>query len=206
MRLGIFGGSFDPVHTGHLILAEQCREQARLDQVWFVPSATAPHKPDGAAATPRQRREMVELAVAGHESFRVSTLETDRGGTSFTVDTLRAIRAGQPAAELFLLIGSDSLAEFDSWREPGSICQLATPLVFCRPGSAAALELLAPWCAPDRMAAIRAHAIEPLPLAISSSLIRERVHGGRSIRYLVPRAVELYIRNAGLYAASANQA
>ncbi len=199
MRIGIFGGSFDPVHLGHLIIAEQCREQARLEQVWFVPSATAPHKPSGAIATPRQRREMLELAIAGHEAFRVSPQETDRGGTSYTVETLRAIRDQQPGDELFLIIGGDSLAELGAWRDPGEICRLATPLVYTRPGSGASLELLAQWCDPARMKEIAAAQVESLLVAISSTQVRERSRLGRSIRYLVPRAVELYLRSAGIY-------
>jgi nicotinate-nucleotide adenylyltransferase len=199
MRIGIFGGSFDPVHLGHLIIAEQCREQARLDQVWFMPSATAPHKPEGAIATPRQRREMLELAIAGHQAFRVSPLEADRGGTSYTVDTLRTIRDQQPGDELFLLIGGDSLAELSTWRDPAEICRLATPLVYTRPGSEASLESLAQWCEPERMNRIAAAQVDSLLVAISSTLIRERSRLGRSIRFLVPRAVELYLRSAGIY-------
>lgn len=199
MRIGIFGGSFDPVHLGHLIIAEQCRERARLDQVWFVPSATAPHKPAGAIASPRQRREMLELAVAGHEAFRVSPLETDRGGTSYTVDTLRAIHERQPSDELFLIIGGDSLAELETWREPAEICRLATPLVYSRPGHDADLGLLARWCDATRLEAVSAVRVEAVLVAISSTLIRERSREGRTIRFLVPRAVEIYLQSAGLY-------
>src|ERR671912_439798 len=98
MRLGIFGGSFDPVHYGHLLLAETCREQARLDEVWFVPNALSPLKRDHPPAAAKHRVEMLQLATGGHEAFRVSTLETDRGGVSYTVETLAEIAQQQPAA------------------------------------------------------------------------------------------------------------
>ena len=102
MRIGVFGGSFDPVHQGHLILAEQCREQAGLDAVWFVPCALNPHKERGAQGTDRQRIEMIELAIAGNLAFQLARIEIDRGGVSYTVDTLKAIRELHADDELFL--------------------------------------------------------------------------------------------------------
>ena len=109
MRLGIYGGTFDPVHFAHLLLAEQCREQLALDAVWFMPAANPPHKP-GIGITPAEHRvAMLELAMAGHPAFHVSDLELRRGGTSFTVDTLAELHRGDPALELVLLIGADSL-------------------------------------------------------------------------------------------------
>ena len=118
MRLGIFGGSFDPVHYGHLLLAESCREQCRLDEVWFVPAAAPPHKRSRELTAGQHRIEMLRLAVGGHAAFQVSTLEIERGGLSYTVDTLAEIQQHQPAAELFLLMGADSLVDLPSWREP----------------------------------------------------------------------------------------
>ena len=112
MRIGIFGGSFDPIHHGHLILAENCREQANLDQVWFMPCAMSPHKTDGANSTARQRIEMIDLALSGHEAFVLSKLEIDRGDVSFTVDTLSEIHQSNPDDDLFLLMGDDSLENF----------------------------------------------------------------------------------------------
>ena len=135
MRIGIFGGSFDPIHLGHLVLAEQCREQADLDQVLFVPCALQPHKRDGAQGTDRQRCEMVELAIAGHHPFGLSKTEMERGGVSYTVETLAQFRDSNPEDEWFLLMGDDSLECFSTWREPERICQLAIPLVVNRPGS-----------------------------------------------------------------------
>lgn len=200
MRIGIFGGSFDPVHFGHLILAEHCRESASLDEVWFIPSATGPHKQEGAAATDRQRMEMLEFALAGHASFLISDVELKRGGVSYTVDTLSQIAEEQPEDELFLMIGGDSLQNFDTWRNPEKICRLATPLVVARPNSDPVnLEALSPYVDEDRMAEIKRYALESRLIDISSTEIRTRATAGRSIRYLTPRAVEKYIESKSLY-------
>src|SRR5262249_18483720 len=134
MRIGVFGGTFDPVHLGHLILAEQCREQGRLDQVWFVPAASPPHK-QGQTLTPfAQRVEMLALAIAGQPAFRIDELEKDRPGPSFTVHTLEEIRRRRPDAELFLPIGSDTLVDLPHWYQPARILELAGLLVTHRPG------------------------------------------------------------------------
>jgi nicotinate-nucleotide adenylyltransferase len=200
MRIGIFGGSFDPIHLGHLILAEQCREQANLDQVWFVPCALQPHKQDGAHGTDRQRTEMVELALAGYESFVLSKIEMERGGVSYTVDTLTTIRESNPDDELFLLMGDDSLGNFSSWREPKKICALAIPLVVNRPGSGDVdLSVLKPYVDEARFALFQQTAITSPSIEISSSEIREKVALGKSIRYLTPRPVEKYIETQKLY-------
>lgn len=200
MRLGIFGGSFDPVHLGHLLLAENCREQARLDQVWFMPAATPPHKPHAQLADGQQRVEMLKLAIGGHESFAVSTLELDRGGVSYTVDTLEQIRAQHPVDELFLLMGADSLADFPTWRSPERILELALPIVVRRVGSPEPdIEPLAALANAERVTQIRASQVEMPAVGISSSEIRRRVAAGKSIRYWTPRGVEKMIEAAGLY-------
>src|SRR5919199_5145855 len=111
MRVGIFGGTFDPVHLGHLILAEQCREQGQLDQVWFIPAARPPHKQDQSLAPFAQRVEMLSLAIAGNPAFRIDELEKDRAGPSYTVDTLAELQRHHPGTEWFLLIGSDCLPD-----------------------------------------------------------------------------------------------
>src|SRR3712207_5576514 len=134
MRIGVFGGTFDPVHLGHLILAEQCREQAQLDQVWFIPAARPPHKQDRPLTPFAQRLEMLALALAGHPAFRADDLEKDRPGPSYTVDTLEEVRRRQPGQELELLIGSDCLPDLPRWREPVRILELAGLLVVARPG------------------------------------------------------------------------
>ena len=200
MRLGVFGGSFDPVHIGHLLLAETCREQGRLDQVWFLPAAVAPHKRRQGAAPAKHRLAMLELALAGNPAMIVSPLEIDRGGISYTVDTLREIRQTQPSAELFLLLGADSLPELPSWYQADAICQLALPLVVRRPGAPEPdFGVLADVTTPARLEEIRTRQLESPQIDVSSSEIRQRVSAGRSIRYRVPRAVEKYIETNGLY-------
>ncbi len=199
MRIGLFGGSFDPVHLGHLILAEQCREQARLDEVWWIPTAVSPLKQQGPVASDRQRLEMLELAVAGHSAFRVVDVELKRGGTSYTVETLETFRQEYPDREFFLLLGSDSLASFARWRDPSRICDLATPLVYARPDASIAWNSLSPFVAPEQLREFAELAIESRLIDISSSDLRERIRQGKSIRYLVPRAVEQYITHHKLY-------
>ncbi|MEX0711898.1 MAG: nicotinate-nucleotide adenylyltransferase [Pirellulales bacterium] len=199
MRLGLFGGTFDPVHYGHLLLAELCREAAGLDTVWFVPAAVPPHKLDRELAPAAQRVEMLELAIGGQESFAVGTMEVDRGGLSYTVDTLAAMATEYPGSELFLLLGADSLRDLPTWREPGRILELAAPLVARRSGAQVDFDCLAPFVAPARLAEFRRHQVDMPLVELSSSEIRRRVAAGLSIRYQTPRAVEKYIQHAGLY-------
>ena len=200
MRLGIFGGSFDPVHYGHLLLAETCREQCRLDRVWFLPAAVPPHKKSRELAAGKARVEMLELAIAGHELFAVSTLELDRGGVSYTVETLRALAAQQPGDELFFLMGADSLYEFTTWREPAEICRLATPVVVHRADSPPPdFSVLSGLVTQQRLEDIRSHQVEMPIIDLSSTDLRQRAAAGQSLRYRTPRAVEKYIETNGLY-------
>ncbi len=200
MRLGIFGGSFDPVHYGHLLLAETCREQCRLDRIWFLPAAVPPHKQGKALAPAKARVEMLELAISGNEQFAVSTMELDRGGVSYTVETLRTITAQQPGEELFFLMGADSLHEMVTWREPAEICRLVTPVVVHRVDSPPPdFAVLSPLVSPERLAAIREHQVEMPLIDLSSTDLRQRAASGQSLRYRTPRAVEKYIETQGLY-------
>jgi nicotinate-nucleotide adenylyltransferase len=202
MRIGIFGGTFDPIHLGHLILAEHCREQARLDQIWFIPCAQQPLKERQTTTTDRQRCEMVELAIAGCDPFHLSKLELERGGTSYTVDTLEQIESMQPGIQLFLLIGDDSLESFSKWKSPARICELAIPLIANRPGfDSIDLTPLQAFTTPERFAEIESYRIASPMIEISSTNLRDRVAQGKSIRYLVPRAVEKYIETQKLYSA-----
>lgn len=200
MRLGLYGGTFDPVHYGHLLLAEYCREACRLDQVWFVPAAVPPHKQAQGVSTAAERIEMLELAIGGHEAFSVCRREIDRGGVSYTVETLAELRAEDSACELFFLLGADSLADLPLWRDPAGICDLATLVVVARPGSSKPdFSCLAEFCSAERLAEFRRHVV-PMPLVeLASSEIRRRVSKGLSIRYQTPRAVEKYIETAALY-------
>lgn len=200
MRLGLFGGTFDPVHLGHLILAELCREQCRLDEVWFVPAAEPPHKKRPDLTPPDKRVEMLRLAIGGHEAFSVCTREIERGGLSYTVDTLHELAIEDATRQLFFLLGGDSLADLPRWREPARICELAIPVVVSRPGTPPLdYGALAEIVAPRRLAEIRAHQVEMPQIGISSREIRRRVAAGLSIRYQTPRAVEKYIEAAKLY-------
>ena len=206
MRLGIFGGTFDPVHYGHLLLAECCREQLSLDEVWFVPAAVPPHK-QGRELTPgSQRAEMLELAIGGHTALRVCRYEIDRGGVSYTVDTLAHVRREHADAELFFLLGADSLRDLPGWREPVRLCELATPVVVGRVGPAGVEAAGAPdfgplaeILSPKRIAQIRGHRVEMPLVELSSSEIRQRVAKGQSIRFRTPRAVEQYVADQQLY-------
>ncbi len=198
--MAVFGGSFDPVHLGHLLLAESCREQCRLDQVWFLPAAVPPHKTDRTMTSAKQRIEMLKLAVGGHEALRVSTIEVERGGVSYTVDTLAAIGQRHPDAQLFLLMGADTLYDLPNWREPERVCQLAVPVVVRRSGSPPPdFELLRPIVSHQQWLLVQQHQVVMPILELTSTDIRQRVAAGNSIRYRTPRAVEKYIETNGLY-------
>ena len=199
-RVGVFGGSFDPIHMGHLILAEQCRQQGQLDEVLFIPAAQNPQKENGAVATDRQRVEMVDLAIGGHQGFLRSSIEIERGGESFTVDTLKQLAEEMPEADLFLIIGGDSLNSFSTWHEPEEILRLATPLVVARPGAGEVdFDKLTALTDAENLARIKQLAITSPLIDISSTDIRRRVGAGESIRYLTPRAVEKYIQTQRTY-------
>lgn len=199
MRLGVFGGTFDPVHYGHLLLAECCREQCGLDQVWFVPADVPPHKQQRTLTLGRQRVEMLELAIGGHTGFAVSRLELERGGVSYTVDTLRQLHQEDAGRELFLLLGADSLADLPDWKEPREICQLATLAVVGRPGAAADFDAVVSGDRWQSLLPVRLRQVEMPRIELSSSDLRERAARGASLRYRIPRAVEKYIETAGLY-------
>jgi nicotinate-nucleotide adenylyltransferase len=207
MRIGVFGGTFDPVHLGHLILAEQCREQGRLDEVWFVPSARPPHKQRHPITPFRQRAEMLQLATAGHPAFRVNALEDERPGPSYMVDTLDELQQGHPGTEWYLLVGSDTLAELHEWHDPAGIVQRAGLLVMARGGESilSAEELRALLRLPE-MGHLSLEVVVGPVIDISSRELRRRAAEGRSLRYLVPRAVECYIDEKQLYGRSATGA
>ena len=205
MRIGIFGGSFDPVHQGHLVVAECCREQARLDRVVFVPTAIQPFKQSRQPVAGQHRAEMLALAVGGNPAFEVSTVELDRGGVSYTVDTLAAVRDARPDDELHLILGPDALASLPDWREPARILDLAGVIAVEREGLddvAAIVQAprLAALLGPDRARDIVAEKVVVPAIGVRSSDLRALVAAGRSIRYRTPRAVEQYIATHGLYA------
>ncbi|MEO7821963.1 MAG: nicotinate-nucleotide adenylyltransferase [Gemmatimonadaceae bacterium] len=191
MRIGVFGGTFDPPHVGHLILAADACDALRLDRLIFVPAASQPFKAETPAfASPAERLEMVRLAVAGDSRCTVEDTEIRRGGLSYTVDTLEEIARKNAGAELFLLIGQDTLAGFSDWKEPDRIGQLATLAVMRRAGSARTTG------GPGRRRAVE---ISTRRVDVSSTEIRERLASGKSIRGFVPESVERFITERGLY-------
>jgi nicotinate-nucleotide adenylyltransferase len=200
MRVGIFGGTFDPVHLGHLIIAEQAREQAHLDLVWFVPSARPPHKLDKPLTPFERRAEMLQLAIAGQTNFRVELIEKDRPGPSFTADTLADLHRFHPGDELFLILGTDCLPDLAKWHEPRQIIETATLLVAARPGWPVwtTVQLADSLGLPDASNVRMQQVLIPL-IEISSRDMRRRSAEGRSLLYMVPRAVEVYIREKRLY-------
>ncbi len=200
MRLGILGGTFDPVHYGHLVLAECCREHCRLDRVLFLPAAVPPHKLAYEVTAAANRVEMLKLAIGGHPQFEVSTYEVNRGGVNYTFETLAALQSEYPDAELFFLLGSDSLNDLPQWREPRRICELATLAVAQRAGSPEPnWQALAGLVSPQRLEECRGCQTTMPQIGSSSNDLRRRVAEGRSIRYQTPRAVEKYIETHGLY-------
>jgi nicotinate-nucleotide adenylyltransferase len=201
MRLGIFGGTFDPVHFGHLALAEECLAVAGLDEVWLVPAASPPHKGEKKLSRFDQRKEMLELAIAGNEKFKVEPMEADRPGPSFTSDTLEEIQKRKPNDELFLIIGGDSALEFSTWKDPAKIASLATIIVRIRPGvnMPTEQEFISQLGKELGVLPKVIFVAGPPYLDVSSSLLKERVSNNKSVRYLLPRAVEVYIQQKKLY-------
>ena len=194
MRLGIFGGSFDPPHLGHLLPVIDAAESLGLDAVRFVPTAVQPLKVGRASAAPEHRRAMTERLVEGIPGFTVDSAEIERNGLSFTVDTLAGLAAANPAADLVLLLGADAFALFDQWREPERIRELAMIAVLVR--------------GDEKMPDLPAHAdvarggvrlLRTRRVDISSTELRARVAGGRTIRGFVPAAVADYIAEHRLY-------
>lgn len=213
MRLGIFGGTFDPVHVAHLRCAEEARETLALDRVLFILAATPPHKRHRPIAPASHRLAMLRLALAGNRAFRVSAMELDRSGPSYSVDTLRRLRAELPAAtELVFLLGLDAFRDIHTWKEHRALLTLADFAVFARPGSRLrSFRALLPvatrkdFCyGRDRQtlrhkSGSQVRFLDLTALDISASAIRERVTRAQSIRYLVPLPVERYIARHRLY-------
>ena len=196
MRIGLFGGTFDPVHLGHLLLAECCREQLELDSVRFLPAASNPLKAQadgtgGPVADGKARCEMARFAVSGHPAFAVDDREVKRGGPSFAVETLAEIAAENPGADLFFLLGADALADFPAWKDPTRVLELAT-LAAVNRGDAAATV-------PAGVDASRVRFVSMPACDLSATELRRRAAEGRSLRYRTPAAVGAYIADKGLY-------
>lgn len=189
MRLGVFGGSFDPPHVGHLLAADDACSQLALDRLVFVPAGTQPLKQGTSTATPAQRLAMVRALVEGDARFDVSDVEVARPGLSFTVDTVRHFATQYPSAERFLLLGADVVATFAQWRDPQEIVRLARPVVLVRD----------PQSAPAELAGAKVIALATRRIDLSSTEVRERVRQGQPIHGLVPERVAALIERDGLY-------
>ncbi|HAA90765.1 MAG: putative nicotinate-nucleotide adenylyltransferase [Thermoanaerobacterales bacterium 50_218] len=195
-RIGIMGGTFDPIHYGHLVTAEVARETYRLDQVIFVPSGQPPHKAPGSVSDFWHRYLMVMLAICSNPWFRVSRIEYDRGGPSYTIDTIREFkRIFGEGTELYFITGADAILEIFTWKQPEELLSSCRFIAATRPGyDLGKLEnLLGEYFS-------RSVSVLEVPLlSISSSELRMRVRRGLSIKYLVPDPVEIYIHHNGLY-------
>ena len=202
MKLGIFGGSFDPVHLGHLLVAQAAVEELGLDRLFFIPASQSPFKPENHAAPAAQRLRLLRLALVGRANCEVDDQELRRGGVSYTVDTLGDYARRFPQAELFYLIGADNVAKLPEWREPAELARLAEFVVVPRPAGSSGFSRAEPpeGGTPNFPAPFRGRFLKGFPLGVSSSQIRARVRAGLPIDSLVPSAVVEAIRGAGLYA------
>ncbi len=193
MKIGIYGGTFDPVHNAHLALAEACQQAIPLDEVWLIPNAQSPRKLRPGFATGAQRLAMLQAAIGQRPGFRVLPIEIDKPGPSYTVDTLRQLHHDHPAAQFYLLLGADSVADFPSWKDPREIMSLAT-IVAVNRGSdplklpAIATESQTPW-----------HCVTMPASDLSASFIRRNVAQGKDITPFVPSAAAKLINDRGLY-------
>jgi nicotinate-nucleotide adenylyltransferase len=193
MNTCVFGGTFDPLHLGHLIIAGAVRDQFEIDRFLFMPAYIPPHKEQGSCSAVADRLAMLELALKGKPGYEISTIEIERGGTSYTVDTLQQLRQSENISleELFLLIGMDSLVDFNNWRQPGKILELAQVIVAPRPHYT--VEQVDPaW-------RTRVQFLQSPLIYYSSSQIRERCRTGQNIRFMVSPEIYLYIKEKGLY-------
>ena len=197
MKLGVLGGTFDPIHLGHLLIAEQARDELGLQQVLFVPAGTPPHKPHQVISPEHHRLAMLELALATHPAFALSRVDLDRPGPSYTADTLALLRAAWgPAVRMHFILGADSLAELLTWHQPWRLIQQARLAVADRPSCKVDLAELERGL-PGLQAVV--DWVSMPEVGISATDIQRRVRAGRSIRYQVPAAVEAYIYTHSLY-------
>ena len=188
-RIGLFGGSFDPVTLGHLLVAQAAREELELARLYFIPAAQSPLKPGFQSAPAALRLRMLRLALAGQSQYEIDAQEIVRGGCSYTIDTTRKYASRFPDAKLFYVIGSDLVPQLLKWREADELARRLEFIVIPRPGEPAA-DLPRPF---------RGRELKGFPLGVSSSQIRERVKAGLAIDWLVPPAVAEVISNERLY-------
>lgn len=200
-RLGILGGTFDPIHLGHLAIAEWAREALGMEAVLFVPAGTPPHKPGRRIAPAADRVAMVEAAIAGNPAFRLSRIEVDRPGPSWAVETVALLADAERGAgrdpDLWWILSAEAFAAIGAWREPDRLIAICRMAIVPRAGAPTPTADWAEECLPG--ASRRVAVVDGPELGVSSSLVREMVAGGRSIRYLVPDAVAAYITKTRLY-------
>jgi len=200
MRYGIYGGSFDPIHWGHLLLAETCLRKAHLDRVIFVPSGISPHREKTGQTPGALRAEMIESAIAGCEEFSVSRFEIEREKISYTVETVRYFRDSLPDAELFLLAGADMYFDLPHWYEVSEILNITVPVGVRRPGDPPpSAEVFRELVSSERLELFRRYLVTMPLIEISSRMIRHAVANNESVRFLLPPAVEALMRSHGLY-------
>ena len=198
--IGILGGTFNPIHVGHLLMAQDALEQMRLERVIFIPSATPPHKMVDKLASARDRLQMIKFGIRGNNRFEVDDIEIIRGGKSYSVDTLIQLKRRYPQADFLFIIGADSLRELHLWREVKRLVTLCTFVTVPRPGFEAK-PVIDPRLDRATRRRLRQHVLRGHACDIASRDIRARLSSGRSIRYLVPEAVRLYIARRRLYSA-----
>ena len=199
-RIGVLGGTFNPIHVGHLLMAQDALEQMGLERVIFIPSATPPHKTVDKLASARDRLQMIKLGIRGNSRFEVDDIEIDRGGKSYSVDTLTQLKHRHSHADFFFIIGADSLRELHLWREVARLVNLCTFVTVPRPGFDPK-PVVDPRLDAATRRRLRQHVLRCHACDIASRDIRARVSVGQSIRYLVPEAVRLYIARRRLYRA-----
>jgi nicotinate-nucleotide adenylyltransferase len=188
-RIGLFGGSFDPIHLGHLLVAQAAREELELTRLYFIPAARSPFKPSAEPAAASERLRLLRLALAGNPWSEIDEQELKRGGLSFSIETVRHYATQHPGAKLFYLIGTDHVSQLPKWREAEALAELAEFVAIARPG-----QTEIPFPPP-----FRGYHLKGFPLGVSSSQIRARVKAGLPIPHLVPPAVAESIRNYRLY-------
>lgn len=199
-RMGVMGGSYDPVHSGHLIIASEALEKADLDELVFMPAAVPPHKRSLERAASEHRVNMLKRAVEGESRFSVSTHEIDRGGVSFTFDTISELHQLMPEVELVLIVGGDTLVDLPNWYKVDELLQLCEVATFTRPGDQDPKEIARKIVLEDASKErLMSGVFQTRLIEISSSEIRERIAAGLSVKYLLPPVVEAYILEHGLY-------
>jgi nicotinate-nucleotide adenylyltransferase len=195
--IGVMGGTFDPIHIGHLAIGEEAREALGLAKVLFVPAGQPPHKPVGSVTPVEHRVAMVEAAIRGNPAFELSLIEVERAGPSYTVDTVEELARRQRGTALHLILSAETFAELPTWHEPERLFEVANIAVVPREGYPAPDPEWLAEAFPGRES--RVSYLEGPRLGLSSTVLRGRVAAGRSIRYLVPEAVEAYVAEHDLY-------